>query len=140
MSFPWFFQSISQHRPHIDPVPLILSQANRQSDSFKRLFNNGLALNGALFGLDEILSKTSLWLVICQYRLWYFPTQARDTDLRSTLMLKIFQGLCTAFIWGKVLPEAKPVPMSSVRLDCGSQLENKLKMGNFFFCYSILVT
>lgn len=54
LSFPWFFLSISQHRPHIDPFPLILSQALRQSDSFNRLFNNGLALNEALFSLDEI--------------------------------------------------------------------------------------
>ncbi len=34
--------------------PLILSQALRQSDSFNRLFNNGLALNEALFGFNEI--------------------------------------------------------------------------------------
>lgn len=50
-------------------------------------------------------------------------------------MLKIFQGLCATFVIQERfnLPEAITVPVSSVSLDCGSQLEGyDPKMGNFF--------
>lgn len=126
--------------------PLILSQALRQSDSFNRLFNNGLTLNEALFSSMRFQSsKTSFWHVICQYRLCYSPSQARDSETDQHCCWKYFRDFAPQSSEERFNgPEAKTVPVSSVCLDCGSQLEGyNPRMANFFLllppCLSILL-